>query len=310
MPSRSSTSPRSSLESIARDERALPGYAAEIGGLNGDEPYRRKLLRLAMLGGGWRRTATPRRPSSLADLDVIDRSLRANRGERIADGRLAALAAGSSSSASISRSSTSGSTPTSSDARPRGRARTFAAVARRASGTARRRSTRGRLGDAPADDVLAALDLTDEPASPALVPLFETIDDLDAAPEIVDELLAEPRFARLVADAGPRLEVMVGYSDSGKDGGYLTAQWAIYRAQEALAALARRARGRADDLPRPRRQRRARRRPDARRDPRPAARRTRRPAEGDRAGRDDLVQVRPAGARLPQPRGGARRRRC
>ena len=35
---------------------------------------------------------------------------------------------------------------------------------------------------------------------------------------------------------------MVGYSDSGKDGGYLTAQWEIYRAQEALAALARAAR--------------------------------------------------------------------
>ena len=41
--------------------------------------------------------------------------------------------------------------------------------------------------------------------------------------------------------AGSRLEVMVGYSDSGKDGGYLAAQWAIYRAQEALAAVAREA---------------------------------------------------------------------
>ena len=54
---------------------------------------------------------------------------------------------------------------------------------------------------------------------------------------------------------------MVGYSDSGKDGGYLAAQWAIYRTQEALADLARRRRDRADDLPRPRRQRRPRRGP-------------------------------------------------
>ena len=65
-----------------------------------------------------------------------------------------------------------------------------------------------------------------------MVPLFETIADLQAAPRIVGELL----------DAGvardDRMEVMVGYSDSGKDGGYLAAQWAIFQAQEALATLA------------------------------------------------------------------------
>jgi len=72
------------------------------------------------------------------------------------------------------------------------------------------------------------------------VPLFETIDDLRAAPRIVGELLADRRFARLMEGRGRRLEVMVGYSDSGKDGGYLTAQWEIFRAQEALAALAAR----------------------------------------------------------------------
>jgi phosphoenolpyruvate carboxylase len=70
------------------------------------------------------------------------------------------------------------------------------------------------------------------------VPLFETIRDLGEAPAIVAALLDEPRFARLVEERGRRLEVMVGYSDSGKDGGYLTAQWAIFRAQERLAALA------------------------------------------------------------------------
>ena len=90
-----------------------------------------------------------------------------------------------------------------------------------------------------------------------------------------------------------RAEVMVGYSDSGKDGGYLAAQWAIYRAQEELAAVARAARRRADDLPRPRRQRRPRRRPDARGDRSRSRRPSARAGEADRAGRDGLVQVRP-----------------
>ena len=70
------------------------------------------------------------------------------------------------------------------------------------------------------------------------MPLFETIRDLGEAPAIVASLLDEPRFAGLVEERGRRLEVMVGYSDSGKDGGYLTAQWEIFRAQERLAALA------------------------------------------------------------------------
>ena len=89
------------------------------------------------------------------------------------------------------------------------------------------------------EDVLAVLDLTDEPV--AVVPLFETIADLETAPSTVRALLADARYARRVADRGDRLEVMVGYSDSGKDGGYLAAQWAIYQAQEALAAVAREA---------------------------------------------------------------------
>ena len=62
------------------------------------------------------------------------------------------------------------------------------------------------------------------------VPLLETIADLRAAGPLVEEILdRSPR---------PRLEVMVGYSDSGKDGGYLTAQWEIYRAQEELTRIA------------------------------------------------------------------------
>ena len=88
-------------------------------------------------------------------------------------------------------------------------------------------------GTSSAADVLGVLDSTEEALS--LVPLFETIDDLRRAATIVDELLDDPRVA-----TDGRLEVMVGYSDSGKDGGYLTAQWEIFRAQQALAELAAR----------------------------------------------------------------------
>jgi phosphoenolpyruvate carboxylase len=88
-----------------------------------------------------------------------------------------------------------------------------------------------------ADDILGVLDLTDEPV--AVVPLFETIADLESAADTVRVLLADPRYGARVAERGKRLEVMVGYSDSGKDGGYLAAQWAIYKTQEALAEVAR-----------------------------------------------------------------------
>src|SRR5262249_41692820 len=83
------------------------------------------------------------------------------------------------------------------------------------------------------EDVLRALAVTGP--GTAVVPLFETLADLEAAPAIVDELLRDGRFRR----HGDAVEVMVGYSDSGKDAGYLAAQWAIYRAQEALADIAR-----------------------------------------------------------------------
>src|SRR5262249_23074614 len=62
------------------------------------------------------------------------------------------------------------------------------------------------------------------------VPLFETIDDLRSADAIVGEYLDRAGHEQL--------EVMVGYSDSGKDGGFLAANWEIFRAQERLAALA------------------------------------------------------------------------
>ena len=71
-----------------------------------------------------------------------------------------------------------------------------------------------------------------------LVPLFETIDDLRRAGAVMTELLALPIYRELVASRGDRQEVMIGYSDSNKDGGYLTSNWSIYRAEIDLARSA------------------------------------------------------------------------
>jgi len=71
-----------------------------------------------------------------------------------------------------------------------------------------------------------------------VVPLFETIKDLENAPQVLDTLLSNPLYRRNVVLRGNRQEVMVGYSDSNKDGGYLTANWKLYQAQAHLAEAA------------------------------------------------------------------------
>ncbi|MCU0620477.1 MAG: phosphoenolpyruvate carboxylase [Gemmatimonadales bacterium] len=70
-----------------------------------------------------------------------------------------------------------------------------------------------------------------------IVPLFETIDDLRRAPGIVRELLNVPLVRRSVRDQGGVQEVMIGYSDSNKDGGFFTANWELYKAQLKLTRL-------------------------------------------------------------------------
>ncbi|RQH08457.1 phosphoenolpyruvate carboxylase [Paraburkholderia dinghuensis] len=87
----------------------------------------------------------------------------------------------------------------------------------------------GRLGHA------------DDPAQAALmvIPLFETIPDLRNAPHIMRDLLALPGIDGLVEHQGNEQEIMLGYSDSNKDGGFLTSNWELYRAELALVALFR-----------------------------------------------------------------------
>ncbi len=79
---------------------------------------------------------------------------------------------------------------------------------------------------------------TDPPVSRIdVVPLFETLADLDHAPDVMRALLGDSLYRRQLAARGNRQEVMLGYSDSAKDAGLLSASWALYRAQEALAEV-------------------------------------------------------------------------
>ena len=70
-----------------------------------------------------------------------------------------------------------------------------------------------------------------------IVPLFETIEDLQRAPAIMRELLTVPLVRRSVRAQGGVQEVMIGYSDSNKDGGFLTSNWELYKAQIKLTRL-------------------------------------------------------------------------
>ncbi len=70
-----------------------------------------------------------------------------------------------------------------------------------------------------------------------IVPLFETIEDLRAAPAIMTELLSVPMVRRSVRAQGGVQEVMLGYSDSNKDGGFLASNWELHKAQVKLTRL-------------------------------------------------------------------------
>jgi phosphoenolpyruvate carboxylase len=107
-----------------------------------------------------------------------------------------------------------------------------------------------------AGDVLRVLDLAALSADPAIpaaatgglapgaptldvVPLFESSDALTACGDILAELLLDGRYRSHLAARGNRQEVMLGYSDSNKESGFLAAVWLLYRAQARLAEVAR-----------------------------------------------------------------------
>ena len=68
-----------------------------------------------------------------------------------------------------------------------------------------------------------------------IVPLFETVDDLMAAPEIMKSLFANPVYAEHLKMRGDQQQIMIGYSDSNKDGGFMRANWMLFTAQRNMA---------------------------------------------------------------------------
>jgi len=99
-----------------------------------------------------------------------------------------------------------------------------------------------------ADDVLSVLYLAragglvdDEGhADVDVAPLFETVDDLEAAPAVMASLAESAGYAEHLERRGGRQMVMLGYSDSNKDGGFAASRWALYRAQRMLVEVAER----------------------------------------------------------------------
>ena len=73
-----------------------------------------------------------------------------------------------------------------------------------------------------------------------IVPLFETIEDLRNCGQVMNELLGLPEYMRLLESRGRLREVMLGYSDSNKDCGFLTSGWALFKAEVAIVDVFRR----------------------------------------------------------------------
>src|SRR3989440_764135 len=272
--------------SIRRDEQEREAYAARLSAGTGDEPYRRKLSFIwsrlgATLDG--ESTGYASADDLVADLDVLDASLRRHRGGAMADGDLLRLrrqvrvfgfigarldvrqhrAIIKSAAAEVfarlgathdqRRTATLRPPPISLDA-ARWSTETGNLLSTLSAMAASQRSAPGSAGTfivsmtETADDVLDALFLAgvaglhelgvDRPRSEVdVVPLFERLDALQQAPTAIDALLSDPVYVRQLDGRGGVQEVMLGYSDSNKEVGYLCAAWALYRAHESIAAV-------------------------------------------------------------------------
>ena len=293
--------------SLARDRRALPAVHDRFIRLNATEPYRLKLSYVqARLAATRERFATgsAHRPGVdyagpegyVADLVLVDRSLRGHRGGRIADGTLArALRSARALGLHLAELDVREHSARHHEAlgavfdalgeldRPYAelsRDERTALLSRELDGG--RPLVRRHYGlPAGASDVLAVFDLLhdvqheygaqvartyivsmcqgvddvlavavlareafmielhrDPRSSIDLVPLFETVEELSRAGELLDELLSVPAYRQHVRNRGDRHEVMLGYSDSNKGAGITTSQWEIHRAQRQLRDVA------------------------------------------------------------------------
>jgi phosphoenolpyruvate carboxylase len=72
-----------------------------------------------------------------------------------------------------------------------------------------------------------------------IVPLFESVEDLEKADKVMEQLYTNPTYVNHLKKRGNEQTIMLGFSDGTKDGGYLMANWGIYKAKEALTAISR-----------------------------------------------------------------------
>jgi phosphoenolpyruvate carboxylase len=283
------------LHELPLDDTARPWLER-----NAEEPYRRFMT---LMGFRLKRTLAGRAGAYsaaeefVADLECMARSLRAHRGERLADGHLAALILQARTfgfhlaALDIRQNSqiheeamaetlarTRGIAPyrdlpeaekqavlgrVLEDPRPLGVAgvplsplarecfETFAALrdCQDLAGACAAEDYIVSMTRAPSD-LLATLvmakeadlyrrDATGTTSRLNVVPLFETIEDLRAASAIMEPLFASAPYREALKSRGDLQEVMIGYSDSNKDGGILTSNWELYKAQRDLSRLTR-----------------------------------------------------------------------
>ena len=251
------------VERVAAYSALLPAAAARLRARNADMPYRQLLALIsarlqATLAG--REGAYGGPDELLADLDIIAASLAAHRGEHAgafavrrlrrrveAFGfHLATLDLRQDSATHAQALAAWQADPAAAEAQPT--LDVFRAVAR----------LRPRYGERAfgpyiislcrsAQDALAVLALAragecadaDGRVPLDVAPLFETVDDLEASTATLRSLFADADYRAHLASRGRRQVVMLGYSDSAKDGGLLASRWALQQAQVALTALAR-----------------------------------------------------------------------
>ena len=78
-----------------------------------------------------------------------------------------------------------------------------------------------------------------ENATVDIIPLFESVDDLQNAHLVMEKLYTNPEYAKHLINRNNKQTIMLGFSDGTKDGGYLMANWSIYKAKEALTEMSR-----------------------------------------------------------------------